>query len=193
MSLRLSYLFVTFLWALTYLVLPETSFAQDLGADKVGPEVTSPSNSGTKVEAKLPPEAIKPGVGIEELEFRLVPLTKSELKLLAEEWLKIVKAKTEEVMEAQVAIAKTEGMVEDATREKLTRIDSERKELFKKYSSVLNAWEKKGGDEKAIADYRAYRNSIIVEETRTADFETLVARAVSWLTAQDGESKVPSI
>jgi len=186
MSLRLSYLFVTFLWALTYLVLPETSFAQDLGADKVGPEVTSPSNSGTKVEAKLPPEAIKPGVGIEELEFRLVPLTKSELKLLAEEWLKIVKAKTEEVMEAQVAIAKTEGMVEDATREKLTRIDSERKELFKKYSSVLNAWEKKGGDEKAIADYRAYRNSIIVEETRTADFETLVARAVSWLTAQDG-------
>ena len=186
MSLRLSYLFVTFLWALTYLVLPETTFAQDLGADKVGPEVTSPSNSGTKVEAKLPPELIKPGVGIEELKFRLVPLTKSELKLLAEEWLKIVKAKTEEVMEAQVAIAKTEGTVEDATREKLTQIDSERKELFKKYSSVLNAWEKKGGDEKEIADYRAYRNSIIVEETRTADFETLVARVVSWLTAQDG-------
>jgi small conductance mechanosensitive channel len=134
----------------------------------------------------LSPELTKPGISAAELDVRLVPLTKAELKQLAEEWAKIVKSKTEEVMEAQVAIAHRGSEVEDAARERLTQLVGERKQLFDKFSAVLNSWEKKAGDEKAIADYRAYRNSIIAEEARTADFETLVAKAVSWLTSEDG-------
>jgi small conductance mechanosensitive channel len=144
------------------------------------------ASSDASVDVKLSPEVTEPGISPAELDVRLVPLTKTELKQLAEEWGKIVKSKTEEVMEAQVAIAHRGSEVEEAARERLTRLVGERKQLFDKFSAVLNAWEKKGGDEKAIADYRAYRNSIIAEEARTADFQTLVARAVAWLKAEDG-------
>jgi small conductance mechanosensitive channel len=134
----------------------------------------------------LAPELTKPGISSAELDVRLVPLTKIELKQLAEDWAKIVKSKTEEVMEAQVAIAHRGSNVADAARERLTQLVDERKQLFDKFSAILNSWEKKAGDDKAIADYRAYRNAIVVEEARTADFETLVAKAVSWLTSEDG-------
>lgn len=147
-------------------------------------------NGSTSAEASaavtLSPKLTEPRISAAELDVRLVPLTKAELKHLAEEWGKIVKSKTEEVMEAQVAIAHTGSEVDEAARERLTQLVAERKQLFDKFSGVLNSWEKKAGDEKAIADYRAYRNSIIAEEARTADFQTLMARAVSWLKAEDG-------
>jgi small conductance mechanosensitive channel len=144
------------------------------------------ASADAPAEVMLSPELTQPGISPAELDVRLVPLTKAELKQLAEEWAKIVKSKTEEVMEAQVAIAHRGSEVEDAARERLTQLVGQRKQLFDKFSAVLNSWEKKAGDEKAIADYRAYRNSIIAEEARTADFDTLLARAVSWLTAEDG-------
>ena len=61
-----------------------------------------------------------------------------------------------------------------------------RKALFDRYSKVIAAWEKKAGDAEKIAEYRAYRSAIIIEETRTADTETLVAEAISWLVSRDG-------
>jgi small conductance mechanosensitive channel len=162
------------------LMLPPLSLAYAQQAANGSASADAPA------EVTLPPEVTEPRISPTELDVRLVPLTKAELKQLAEEWGKIVKSKTEEVMEAQVAIAHRASEVEDAARERLTQLVGERKQLFDKFSAVLNSWEKKGGDEKAIADYRAYRNSIIAEEARTADFQTLVARAVSWLKAEDG-------
>ncbi len=137
-------------------------------------------------ETGLPIEVLDPALPTEELELRLVPLTQEELGSLSTVWLEIVRQKTEEVMAAQVAIFRTEGTVEDAAREKLTELVNIRKDLFDKFSKVVTAWEKKGGDEAMIAELRAYRASIIVEETRTADFQTLVAQALAWLTDRDG-------
>ena len=134
----------------------------------------------------LPSKLLQPNIDIVELEYRVVPLTKAELKGLAGEWLLIVKAKTEEVMEAQVTVAQTDGAVEDAVREKLTAIHGERSKLFEKYSAVLDAWEKKGGDPAAIAEYRGYQSAIALEETQKADYTTLAARALAWLTDEDG-------
>ncbi len=136
--------------------------------------------------SSLPSKLLQPNIDIEEFEYRVVPLTKAELKTLAGEWLLIVKAKTEEVMEAQVTVAQTDGAVEDAVREKLTETHSERNKLFDKYSAVLNAWEKKGGDPAAIAEYRGYQSAITLEETQKADYKTLAARALAWLTDEDG-------
>lgn len=170
----------------------QTSFAQEQTTEGPAQETqpTSENDASTTVEenaaASLPAKVVQPDISIEELEYRLVPLTKDELKQLAEEWLQVVKSKTEAVMEAQIKVSKTDGEVEDAEREKLTELTTERGELFDKYGAVLNAWEKKGGDEAAIADYRAYQSAIIVEETQKADFKTLMARAMAWLTSKDG-------
>ncbi len=141
-------------------------------------------------ETGLSSHVTTPGIETAELEYRLVPLTKDELAALADEWLTIVKGKTEEVMAAQIAISRTDGDVETAAREKLTDLTHERRALFDKYSKVISAWEKKGGDPDAIAGYRAYQNAIIVEETRQADFKTLLSQARAWLFAWDGGLKI---
>ena len=137
-------------------------------------------------ETGLAIEVLDPAISTDELELRLVPLTQGELAKLAQVWLEIVRQKTEAVMAAQVAIMRTEGAVADAAREDLTELVAERKGMFDKYSKVISSWEKKGGDPDAIAELRAYRSSIIIEETRTADFKTLMAQLVAWLTDRDG-------
>jgi small conductance mechanosensitive channel len=141
-------------------------------------------------ETGLPREVLDPVVEKAELDLRLIPLTKPELEQLSAKWLEIVRKKTEEVMAAQVAIAKTDGMVEDAVRNGLTELTLERKDLFDKFSAVISALEKKGGDPALVAEYRAYRSSVIIEETRTSDYKTLVAEAFSWVKAKDGGIKI---
>ena len=138
-------------------------------------------------ETGLPIELLDPAIATKELELRLVPLTKDELAALAEVWFSIVREKTEEVMAAQIAILKTEGDVANAARDKLTDLVEVRKALFDKASKIANAWEKKGGAEEArLVEMRAYRAAIIVEETRTADFQTLLAQAAAWVIDRDG-------
>ena len=128
--------------------------------------------SATEEEPSLPAELLDPNIGLEELTLRLVPLTREELAALAAEWLAIVKSKTEEVVEAQIEIANSEGDGQEQARELLTRLVEERGALLDSYSTIVSSWEKKGGVPEEIEAFRAYRNSIIVEETRTADFET---------------------
>jgi small conductance mechanosensitive channel len=139
-------------------------------------------------EGPVVPESIlTQDVEIDELALRLTPLTAEELAAAAEAWRDIVKEKTEAVVAAQIAAKATEDAdVAAAARKTLTRLADERNALFDRYSTVVDSWSKKGGDEAAIAEYRAYRNSIIVEETRTADWQTLLARALDWLVAPDG-------
>lgn len=156
------------------------SEAQDAVAAAVDEDARDP-------ETGLPIEVLDPAIGARELELRLVPLTKDELAALAEVWFGIVREKTQEVMAAQIAILKTEGDVASAARDKLTKLVHVRKSLFDKASKVANAWEKKGGaDEPRLAEMRAYRAAIIVEETRTADLQTLVNQAGAWVLERDG-------
>ncbi len=140
-------------------------------------------------ETPAVPEAILAAdIPVDELTLRLTPLTVDELAAAAEAWRGIVKSKTEELVEAQITAQSEAGdtAVADSARERLAALAEQRRALFERYSTVVDSWEKKGGDEAAIGEYRSYRNSIIVEETRTSDFQTLMTRALAWLTAADG-------
>lgn len=134
----------------------------------------------------IPPVLTEPGIDAGELQLRLVPLTKEELAVVAQKWLAIVKAKTTDVLDAQVDILHSKGEAQSAARQRLTTLAAERDRLFDKFSEVVSALEKKGGDEAAIKSYRTYKNAILVEETRTSDFQTLAARVMAWATARDG-------
>ena len=157
---------------------------------------TAEPGAGVAVEAadepaedkrpELPEALFDPGIETSELEHRLVPLTKDELGALASEWLAIVKSKTEEVTERQIAISKIEGEAAKQQREELTEILDVRKDLFDNYDKIVTAWEKKGGDAAAVAEYRAYRDAIFVEERRAADIRTLLTVVVTWLFHRDG-------
>jgi small conductance mechanosensitive channel len=161
-------------------------------ADRIAEIVTSDvlDQNARDEETGLAREVLESSIDLRELQLRLIPLTKAELELLAEKWLEIVRKKTEEVMSAQIAINRTDGLVEDAARNQLAELSLERGLLFDKYSMVISSLEKKGGDSALVSEYRAYRSSVIVEETRTSDYETLYVEALSWLTDREGGVQV---
>lgn len=134
----------------------------------------------------LPERVIDPAIAVEELTLRLVPLTRDELAAAAAAWRDLVKARTQEVVEAQIAVNVTDGAIEQAVRDRLVALTAERDTLFHNFVAVVDALEKKGGDAALIAEYRAWRSSIVVEEARTADAQTLVQQALAWLTSPKG-------
>ncbi|AXI46637.1 mechanosensitive ion channel family protein [Sulfitobacter sp. SK012] len=162
--------------------------AEERSAVRIADAVTSAAvdQSTRDPETGLTHEVLNSEIDPTELELRLIPMTKAELELLAEKWLEIVREKTEEVMSGQIAIHRTEGAVEDAARDSLAELALERGLLFSKFSKVISALEKKGGDPALVSEYRAYRSSVIVEEKRTSDVKTLVAEALRWSTDRDG-------
>jgi small conductance mechanosensitive channel len=137
-------------------------------------------------KAVLPSAVVNPQISTNELRLRLGPLTKSELEAAAKDWLAIVKARTNEVVEAQIAVSALQSEAADQMRERLVKLTRERNKLFNNYSAVVDSWEKKGGNKTAIADYRAYRSAIIIEQARTADFGTLWKAVLNWMTLEDG-------
>lgn len=161
--------------------------AQDAtSADTATPPPAAEAPAEEDAGPELSRRVVDPMIDDAELVVRLLPLTVDELKAAAEAWLAIVKAKTREMADAQVAIMQYEGPVEDAVRESLTELSLERKALFDNYNAVVDAWEKKGGSAEEISVYRDYRNAIIIEETRTADTETLAKEALAWVQDEDG-------
>ncbi|WP_226573480.1 mechanosensitive ion channel family protein [Acuticoccus sediminis] len=137
-------------------------------------------------ETQLPAAITNPDIPDSELKLRLVPLTKQELAEAAAAWLGIVKSKTEAVSEAMIAVAAADGSPTDVQRERVTTLTAERKALFDNYADVIRAWELKGGDPDAVAEYKAYQSAIFIDEVRTSDFKTLLNRALEWLTSADG-------
>lgn len=144
----------------------------------------------TAADGALAPELIDPEIDELELEHRLVPLTREELGALSEQWLAIVRQKTDDVMAAEVAIDRAEGNVADEVRAHLAEQIFQRNELFDRFSLVLSSWERKSGanedDIKKIAELRAYQDAVVLDELRTSEVETLFAEALRWLTDPKG-------
>ncbi|MGQ3675330.1 mechanosensitive ion channel family protein [Xanthobacter sp. TB0139] len=128
-----------------------------------------------------------PATNVDNLSLLLVPLTKDELAAVAEKWQTIVKGKTATVVETQLALADAPaGEQASALRTQLTGLIAERDRLFDKFTEVINAFEKKGGNADKVKEYRAYRNTVFLDETRSSDFRTLAARIGGWAISRDG-------
>jgi small conductance mechanosensitive channel len=169
--------------ALAQMPAPEPAPAPEEPAVAAAP---APDSSSADLEGLA-----DPAIDADVLTLRLIPLTAEELEKLAADWLAIVRDSTSRVVEEQIRIDSTEAeAVEEAARARLTELTEERRALFDKYSTILDAWELKGGDAAKIAGYRAYRSAIIVEETRNTDWRTLLAQAWAWTKSRDGGVQV---
>jgi small conductance mechanosensitive channel len=121
-----------------------------------------------------------------ELEIRLVPLTRAELAALAARWRAIVKAKSEKVTEAQIALARSEGAAAEQFRSRLDRVTEERRLLVDRFLVVLDGFEAKGARDDAIAEYRSYVDAVVEKTISVSDFQTLVSGIGSWLADDEG-------
>jgi len=148
------------------------AFSQDAGPDNL--------------EAAIPAELVAPGISTDELAYRLIPLTQGELDPLAKTWLEIVQDKTEEISERQITLLKDPAAGSETAYQALAQMVEDRAALFVRFAMVVNALESKGGDEALVAEMRAYRDSVLFNETILASPKAIVLAFMSWLTRSDG-------
>lgn len=136
--------------------------------------------------AAPPAQLVDPGISSGELAYRLIPLTREELEPLARAWLGIVQSRTAEISERQIALLNDPSAATDAAYQAIARLIEERAALFERFSMVVNALESKGGDETLVSELRAYRDSVLFDETILASPKAIAIAFVSWLTRLDG-------
>lgn len=131
-------------------------------------------------------ELVNPGVSTEELAHLLVPLTKGELEPLATAWLEIVRSKTEEIAQSQVALIRNPSAATDAAYRAIGRLTEERAALLERYSMVVDGLASKGGDAAQVSELRAYRDSVLFNETILASPRAIAGAFLNWLMRPDG-------
>jgi len=171
--------------------IPSAQVSAQEATEEPAVEAPAPAVTATRGGSSSLPDAVtNPAISLEELEIRLVPLTRDELAALAEVWRDIVRTKTTEAMEGQLAVNAAKGAAADAARKRLVERTTERKDIFDRYIAVIDAWELKGGDEAAIEDFRIYRRAIRADQFKSTDTEILLAVLIEWLISADGGIEV---
>lgn len=138
------------------------------------------------VEGQLPPETLNPAIEPAEFEIRLVPLTRSELAELALRWQAIVKAKSQQVVAAQIALAGSEGDAAERNRARMAQLVAERRVLVDRFLLVLDGLEAKGATEEVIGEYRSYVDAVIDKSIKVSDLRTVLASIGAWFLDEDG-------
>jgi small conductance mechanosensitive channel len=127
-----------------------------------------------------------PSIDLAELQLRLIPLTVDQLAALADAWQQNVAEQTQAVIDQTLAVAALPEEQKEAGRERIVALTQERDNGFDRFTAVVSNFSRKGGDEAAIATYRAYRASIIVQEKQQSDWQTLVKSAMNWIVSPQG-------
>jgi small conductance mechanosensitive channel len=170
-----------------------------LGASVPNPPTAAPAATPTAAGAasllgeagvdaaavQLPPETLNPEIDLNELEIRLVPMTRSELAALAARWQSIVKRKSEEIVAAQITVARSNGVGVEQERDRLARLADERRVLVDRFLLVLNGLEAKGATPEVISEYRAYVDALVDKTIEVSDLRTILAATGAWLTSED--------
>jgi small conductance mechanosensitive channel len=132
------------------------------------------------------PASLAASVPLEVLEKRLTPLTRDELAAEAADVRGLARDKVEELVEAEIALQSAAEDETAALKEDVNRLFAERGELFGRLGSVLDAWEGKGGDTDAIAEYRQYMSAVTTEGIKTTEASTMLSIARGWITSPEG-------
>lgn len=160
---------------------PAAEVPADAPAD--APEAAQDAPGSAEEAPAFDPRLLLAGTDPEVFELLLQPLTADELEALAAEWQGIARSRTEALVDARVAAIDGGGELDAAEADALTQA---RNLAFARYSTVLDQWEKKGGDPATVEAFRTYRRSIAIEEQRNADVETLLRRTWAWAIDREG-------
>ena len=134
----------------------------------------------------LGPALVNPDVPTDEFAHQLIPLTKAELEPLAVAWLGIVRTTTAEIADRQVAAIRQPDTAADETYQDIADLVARRAGLFERFTMVVNALESKGGQAEQIAELRAYRDSVLFNETILASPKAIALALLNWLTEAEG-------
>ena len=185
-SSKIGSLFVLLLAPLV-LAQASPSAAQDAQVENIATtSEVSPAEEATSVEDAADGRVTSPQISTAELSHLLVPLTKSELEDVSRTWFDTVRSKTREIAELQAERARNPQEGDDPRIARIVELVEERARLLERFTLVLESLERKGGDEALVAELKAYRSSILYEETALASTRALVGSFFVWLGRSDG-------
>lgn len=160
--------------------------ASNASAEAISSEPAADAASAEDASPAYPAGLDDPAIDFAELTMRIIPLTVDQLGALADAWQDIVAEQTQAVVDETLRLSKLPEDQKEAGREQVVELTERRDDGFDRFTAVVSNLAKKGGDEAAIATYRAYRASIIVQEKQQADWQTLLKEAANWAVARDG-------
>ena len=111
-------------------------------------------------EKKSPPKPIttnNPNISIDELEYRLKPLTKDDLSTEADGWLRVLKKHSEKLSDMQITALKAENDEKTKLLESVSQLEVQQTALADRLRAVIEEFKSKGGK---VDDYEAYITSI---------------------------------
>jgi len=136
-----------------------------------------------KKSQPVPVTTKNPDISIEELEYRLRPLTKDDLAVEADGWLQVLKKHTGKVSEVQIKVLTAEGDSKTELLESVTKLKEQQTALADHLKAVIVEYKSKGGD---IVDYEAYITAISGVEVDVADAGAAWTVITGWLMSSEG-------
>ena len=137
-------------------------------------------------EKKAPPKPVttnNPNISIDELEYRLKPLTKDDLSIEADGWLQVLKKHGEKLSDMHIAVLKAENDEKTKLLESLTKLEEQHTALADRLKAVIEEFKRKGGK---VDDYEAYIAAISGIDLRVGALRTNWALISGWLTSAEG-------
>jgi len=124
-----------------------------------------------------------PAISIEELEYRLQPLTKDDLAVEANGWLQVLKKHVAKVSEAQIKALTSEGDAKTQLLESVTKLKEQQTALTDRLKAVIDEFQAKGGTSE---DYEAYIKAISGVEVDVSDAGATWTVITGWLLSMEG-------
>ncbi len=137
-------------------------------------------------EKKAAPKPIttnNPSISIDELEYRLKPLTKDDLSVEADSWLQVLKKHSEKLSDMQIAALKAENDEKTKLLESMTQLEQRQTALADRLKAVIEEFKRKGGK---VDDYEAYIKAISGVDVKIADASATWTVISGWLTSTEG-------
>jgi len=135
---------------------------------------------------KVPSKPIttnNPTISINELEFRLKPLTKDDLSIEADGWLKVLKQHGEKLSEVQIAALNAEDEEKSKLFKSLSHLEGEQDALADRLRAVIEEFKRKGGK---ADDYESYVTAISGLDLTRGAFKANLALVTGWLFSPEG-------
>ena len=140
-------------------------------------------------EKKAPAKPVttgKPDISVEELKYRLHPLTKDDLSVEADAWLQLLKEHGQVLSRAQIAVLKAEESEKTKLLETVTRLEEKKIVLIDRLKAVVEEYRLKGAKVEEYEAYEAYIDTVSGVDVKISDFNATLAVISGWLTSAQG-------
>ena len=137
-------------------------------------------------EKNAPPKPIttnNPDISIDELQYRLKPLTKDDLAIEADGWLEVLKKHSVKLSNMHIMALKAGDDEKGKLLESVSQLEARQTALANRVQTVIEEFRSKGGK---VDDYEAYISAISGVDLRIGALKTNWALIAGWLKSTEG-------